>query len=81
MKRRVYSFILTTVILGLFAVMLMGCTIPNDSDNFYWNSLGNTGVGWNTPIAIAIDPSNNKPVWIYTDTDNSDARVYVAKHP
>jgi hypothetical protein len=45
------------------------------------------GLGWpsspepSCDPSIAIDPSDNQPVVMYSDTFEADAKVYVAKHP
>jgi hypothetical protein len=45
-----------------------------------------TGLGWPMPgadggCAIAIDPSDNKPVVLFNDSTSADAQVHAAKHP
>ncbi len=72
MIRRIYHFILTMAILGFLSLALMNCTYEDDlypaaPDAYHWISMGSPGVGWNTSFAIAIDPSDNKPVVVFRD--------------
>ncbi len=46
-----------------------------------WTGLGFPIKGDGFVSSITIDPSDNKPVVLCTDTYDADSRVYVAKHP
>jgi hypothetical protein len=51
------------------------------SDGTSWTGLGFPSEVEGVVSSITIDPSDNKPVVIYTDTGGPGERVYVAKHP
>jgi hypothetical protein len=51
------------------------------SEGTSWIGLGYPSEGPSVLSSIAIDPSDNKPVVMYADAWEGDARVYVSKHP
>ncbi len=53
-----------------------GSDIPDDY--YFWEQLGSPGVGGGTPRAIAIDPSDSKPVIVFIDKIN-DHKPHVKK--
>lgn len=83
MRRGRYSFILTTAVLGIFSMVLMGCEgTPNSyipEDYYFWESMGSPGVGWGTRFAMAIDPSDNKPVLVFKHYMADSTRPHVMK--
>jgi hypothetical protein len=46
-----------------------------------WTGLGWPSEGTSCNPSVAIDPADNKPVVMYSDSAGADAKVYVAKQP
>lgn len=81
------SRLLSHSILVLIALTLSAClgggggggsSLP--SDYYHWNTLGKPGIGWGTATAIAIAPSDNKPIVTFRDMVEYKPRVMKWSH-
>ena len=79
-KFKLYLLLAIITAFGLLSIITTcgdddGDDGPNDY--FFWESMGSPGIGWGTSSAIALDPSDNKPVVVFRDM--TDGRPHVMK--